>query len=147
VTDIIAFLKARIANDEYDARALLADPDVADVWEESSTGVLQTGAVDAADQFAGRWLTGNTRLARHIVRWQPARALREAEARRLILGEHRPAGPGSAWCYRCDPAAGMDDRAACYPCLTIRCLAAVSSDHPDYDPVWAIPEEAGAADL
>ena len=23
-----------------------------------------------------------------------------------------------------------------YPCLTLRALAAVYSDHPDYDPAW-----------
>lgn len=84
--------------------------------------------------------------ARHIARHDPARVLREVEAGRKILAD-LPAYskqrrdlrdhvylPENA-AYHSGHADGTDD-AAYY---ALRLLAAVYSDHPDYDEAWRPP--------
>lgn len=62
-----------------------------------------------------------------------ARAIREVEAKRGILAEHVPAG---------DPADYDDGDAPCsedehfWPCGTLRHLAGIYSEHPDFQPEW-----------
>lgn len=58
------------------------------------------------------------------------RVLRQVTAMRAILAGHPrvwPGDPGSVACTRCVLA---------WPCPTLRHLAAVWSDHPDYDGSW-----------
>jgi Family of unknown function (DUF6221) len=70
------------------------------------------------------------------------RPLREVEAKRAILAEHQPGeydryGRVEVACRVCVTGheAYMDDDAPDpWPCLTVRHLAGVYSDHPDYDP-------------
>lgn len=68
--------------------------------------------------------------------WLEARMLREVEAKRAIMAEHKP-GARFAWnedeqaCQRCGDLVTVQ-----WPCRTIRAFAAVYSDHPDYDPAW-----------
>jgi hypothetical protein len=59
----------------------------------------------------------------------PARVLAECEAKRSVLALHRS---GDAWCDYCSHSV-VDDR-----CPTIRALAAVFRDHPDFDPAWSV---------
>jgi hypothetical protein len=67
----------------------------------------------------------------------PARVLREVAAKRAILAEHKPYETGGThlsgpvFCSTC----GEED-AVEVPCGTLRHLAAVYSDHPDYRPEW-----------
>jgi hypothetical protein len=75
--------------------------------------------------------------------------LRWVDAARAILAEHRQEGAGGP-CARCatwtPPPPGREwppgsrfDVMGVYvpwPCLTVRALAAVWRDHPDYDPAW-----------
>jgi hypothetical protein len=70
------------------------------------------------------------------------RQLREVEAKRAILTEHSPGYPvtypepsGEPTCYVCH-AGGYDWDPERWPCLTVRALAAIWRDHPDYDPAW-----------
>jgi len=59
-----------------------------------------------------------------------ARVLREVEAKRRILAEHRPypiRGIESDGCRMCRLP---------WPCLTVRAFAEVWSDHPDFDSSW-----------
>lgn len=57
-----------------------------------------------------------------------ARVLREVGAKRKLIEHH---APGEAnYTDRCV----MDDSR--WPCFTVRTVAAVYSDHPDYDPAW-----------
>lgn len=72
--------------------------------------------------------------AAHVMRHDPARVLREVAAKRAILAEHDDrccvkdvSGYSVQEWY--DPA---DD-----PCPTIRALAAIWNDHPDYDLAWS----------
>jgi hypothetical protein len=71
----------------------------------------------------------------------PARLLREVEAKRKILTEHklrteyevtRPDNPYDVFCEVCGWAADVKGSA----CPTLRALAAIYEDHPDYDPAW-----------
>jgi hypothetical protein len=68
--------------------------------------------------------------------------LREVAAKRAILGEHAPNYPttypklsGQPTCGVCH-AGGFDWEPEWWPCITVRTLAAVYSDHPDYRPEW-----------
>jgi|HubBroStandDraft_4_1064222.scaffolds.fasta_scaffold586039_2 hypothetical protein len=102
--------------------------------------------LDEDEAAAKAWLPfGNPDAAQreHIARHDPARVLREVDAKRKILAEHCDT-VGSVWipghghdnkfCARCVDS----DRDGDYyaeepgPCLTLRALAAVWSGHPDY---------------
>lgn len=68
-----------------------------------------------------------------------ARVLREVVAKRKILREH-PLYPVQNYdmdvCAQCgSPESYGNDEA--WPCPTLRALASVYSDHPDYDEEWA----------
>lgn len=69
----------------------------------------------------------------------PARVLREVEAKRKILAEHEPQpwGEPHPELSRC-PAHGDETSGwwTEWPCVEVRALAAVWSDHPDYDEAW-----------
>lgn len=62
----------------------------------------------------------------------PERVQREAAAKRAILAihEYEWLGPDDAAWKGCP----LDVEE--WPCRTVRVLAAVYSDHPDYDPKW-----------
>jgi len=125
MTDLVAFLRARLDEDEATARA--ASPGLG--W---ARGFIQGADEDidiAADEA-------------HIVRHHPARVLREVEAKRAILELHKgepsihavPPGSGPLYCM----SDGVDDGwyNVEWPCATVRAVAAVYRDHPDYDEVW-----------
>ncbi len=134
------FLLARIAGDEAVARAALSDGSeqkddgrwsVSDSWghddcliEGIGITIYDEGGHDAAQ-------------AAHIARWDPARVLAECEAKRRIVEVHEPMlidAPTFAdqtfavvTCSLCDDA---------HPCRTLRHLAAVYADHPDWREEW-----------
>lgn len=66
------------------------------------------------------------------------RTLREVAAMRAIVAEHARGVGSGFWCIRCDPGGGQPftDSDAEYPCKTLRALAAVWSDHEQYDVRW-----------
>jgi hypothetical protein len=69
----------------------------------------------------------------------PSRVLAECAAKRAITGEHREVRffathQGCVVCRIGDgPLLPVE-----YPCPTVRALAAVYKDHPDYQPEWAL---------
>ena len=71
-----------------------------------------------------------------------ARKLREVEAKRKILAEHAPdpvPWEASKWhgeLTRCSQGHG-DEYWTQWPCVEVRAVVAVWSDHPDFDPAWA----------
>jgi hypothetical protein len=78
------------------------------------------------------------------------RPLREIEVKRAIVAEHGPDCTGffgetvPAMCQRCiTDREGYEEQwqGDPYPCLTLRLLAAVYSDHPDYQQAW-VPASA-----
>lgn len=83
--------------------------------------------------------------AEHIARHDPARVLAECAAKRSIVGMHQPMkddgwvsgeSHGYLWCSSCG---SVDyDSPVPYPCPTLRALAAVYADHPEYQDEWKV---------
>jgi hypothetical protein len=110
VASITEFLEARIAEDEAQARAVLATV-APDEWENPT-----------------KW--GNF-YAEDVAFWDsqtPARILAECVAKRAIVGLHKVGAD------QCDEHNAMFES---IPCPTILALAAVYKDHPDYRQEWA----------
>jgi len=61
------------------------------------------------------------------------RAFRETVAKRAILAEHAYDKAACRVCWEVTDTSSMRAR---FPCPTIRALAAVYSDHPDYRQEW-----------
>lgn len=111
--DLVAFLRARLDDDEQAAREAAVwwgdadEPGEAPHWRPVPCGHIwndQDGGI--ADEVADRH-------AAHIARHDPARVLAEVEAKRRMVDEH---GNGT--------------------CRTLRLLALPYADHPDYRPEW-----------
>lgn len=117
--------------------------------EGGYTSVLVGWGYDASG------IEGRNEDRAHITRYQPARALAECAAKRRIVKLHK-FGPGyrqrQPWepewpqpeyvrevCGECYEWDEDDDCAsnAVAPCATIRTMAQVYSDHPDYRQDWA----------
>ena len=72
----------------------------------------------------------------------PARVLREVAAKRAILAEHSPTSypyddeVGDESCTGCGLGGDEEYRETINTCPTLRALASVYSDHPDYREEW-----------
>lgn len=80
-------------------------------------------------------------VAEHIVRHDPVRVLREVEAKRRLLDEHKPDRPKGRpnmerHCLTCTTAQGWDETASEANCLTLRLLALPYADRPGYREDW-----------
>ena len=138
---IAAFLAARL--DEDEAAAKLAareggtwtqDDPVRYPGSISSLGGPVVYDEGAPDEYQGT----------HIARHDPARVLREVAAKRAILSEHAHVaastpsfrkGPEPFGCFTCDYVPGEGTYGGGW-CTTVRILAAIWSDHPDYEQEW-----------
>ncbi|MGV4986451.1 DUF6221 family protein [Streptomyces sp. NRAIS3] len=69
------------------------------------------------------------RLLTHVARHDPARVLRELEAKRALLEEHRMRDDGR--CRTCREEASPRS-----PCITLRLLALPFAADPGYDDSW-----------
>ncbi|MGW1154489.1 DUF6221 family protein [Streptomyces rubiginosohelvolus] len=128
---LVAFLKARLDDDAQVARR--AGDSFRQIGE---TGVIVATEGDRAEECASANWSG---VAEHIVRHDPARTLREVEAKRQLLDEHQDVNDGSCgtcvdgkWGY---PTHGGGSPQS-YPCRTLRLLALPYSDHPEYEEAW-----------
>jgi hypothetical protein len=111
---MIAFAKARLDEDEAVAKAA----------QHEFRGVMSL----APSQFN---VAAQVAVEDHMRRHDPARVLREVEAKRAILDHHKPVRHGGrTMCYSCLSALSY------WPCPTVRHLIAVWSDHPDYQEGW-----------
>ncbi|WP_406735364.1 DUF6221 family protein [Streptomyces sp. NBC_01108] len=109
--DLVQFLRDRLNEDEAVARRVKSS------WRQiGETGVIVASDGDRAEECAnGNW----TGIAEHIVRHDPARVLREVEAKRQLLDGHTP---DYHWCP-------MGDN-------VLKVLALPHADHPDYRDEW-----------
>lgn len=129
--DLVAFLRARLAEDEAVARAATDGPWVP--WEGRELNGLGDliHPVRTPGQMAGSRATVVTASwldAEHIARHDPARVMREVEAKRQILTAHGgDLDEQSMFCGHCEHDT---------PCPTLRAVAAVYADHPDYRQEW-----------
>ncbi|MFB4285689.1 DUF6221 family protein [Nonomuraea sp. MTCD27] len=119
--DLIAFLRARLNEDEQEALAASPGPWKANAEQHE---VLAVDDIEVATGFA---LNGEQLRAtvRHIVRHDPARVLREVEAKRRMLQAH-------IGYY----GLGMDEY---WPIPTLTLLALPYANHPDYREEWRPP--------
>lgn len=141
MTDLRAFIEARLAEDELVARATTS-PD----WREDSAWFA-----DMLDPLPSQrrehpgYIPMITREdIQHIARLDPARVLREVEAKRLILEEHAGylssdlADGVPVTVRRCGTCLDTGtDELRVSPCTTLRALALAWSDHPDYRSEWS----------
>lgn len=154
--DLIAFIRARLDEDERDARerrGVWPEPGVdehANVWlhvHGNGNAVVVKylpGEIDNGDTAALRGWTRPTGAG-----WSRGRVLREVEAKRKILDLHQPGMPidmsdagGFVVCVSCGPSGNdpglymFGEPASLYPCDTVRAFASAWSDHPDYREEW-----------
>ncbi|WP_411095966.1 DUF6221 family protein [Streptomyces sp. 020-2-3H-GM] len=138
---LVAFLKARYDEEAADAQDATEGPwfvEQADTrWgEERDARLVGRGKVIATLPYD---VNGHLNVA-HIARHDPARTLREVEAKRRIIERHSPHSMGG--CRTCErPHWGVQvcdhcERAA--PCPDLRDLATVYADHPDYLSEWRL---------
>lgn len=126
---LIEFLTARLDEDERAARFAFADHnDAGPEWTEVRSGAVSVG--DHEDEL----FTFDAGISRHIVRHDPARVLREIAAKRAVLDLHTWTASLDG-CWSCSGDHGADPTPA--PCETLRHMAAVHADHPDYQQEWA----------
>lgn len=113
--------RATTAAEEYGADWYYND-DFGYVLARRERDMVATGSQDFLDRPQGE----------HIAEWDPARVLREIDAKRMIVAAHerRPMPNGdSADCAQC--------WGAVWPCPTLRLLALPYAAKPDYREEWA----------
>ncbi|EGD23955.1 DUF6221 family protein [Prescottella equi] len=127
MNDIIAFLRARLDEDEITARgALHAAPHTG----TDDHGTWHANGAEVAGEAMHFWDNPTNVLtewqASHIARHDPARALREVEAKRRILdrAEQLHDDPFDTVLF------------TEYDETILPLMAAAYSDHPDYQPHW-----------
>ena len=136
MTDIVAFLNARLDEDEQIARD--AGFGLFDRWQptghDGGADRGRTVHVDLESAAQAPITSGKAldqRDAAHIARHDPARVLREVKAKRALLGKHREGDRREYGDRLCDGCTDL------WPCDTTLTIAAVYDNHPDYDPAWA----------
>ncbi|KOG81245.1 hypothetical protein ADK33_15695 [Streptomyces griseus subsp. rhodochrous] len=123
--DLVQFLRDRLAEDEQAARR--AGSSFRQIGE---TGVIVATDGDRAEECASANWSG---IAEHIVRHDPARVLREVEAKRRLLTDYvenaadldTQHAPDMDYVGRAD---GLE--------TALQHLATAYADHPDYRDNW-----------
>jgi hypothetical protein len=140
VNGLAAFYAARLDEAEAAAKACQSPSPWKAATHEAFSVIVKDGAGDALIYDEG---TPSLEEAAHIARHDPARVLRDVAAGRAILAEYDEAAQ-SPYDLPEGVSEGRDDDererdAYLIDVLdgVVRHLAAVHSDHPDYDPGWA----------
>lgn len=150
VDALTAFIRARLDEEERDAKAAQPGP-----WnaEASPHVVTEDGGTVAA--YVEGWTVEPTLIdeadARHIARQDPAATLARVAALRALVDLHEPTKCASYWHETkggfvdngliCDICANHDREDGVtgeWPCTTMRHIAAIWRDHPDF-PAEATP--------
>jgi hypothetical protein len=127
MSDLTAFLLARIGEDEESARE-------AATWEDGMYFEPWQAHIPQAGYF-------NSEMPYGAVEFSAARVLAECEAKRRIVEEHRESYAGSKRCEVCAKDAHLEYGDVVvdwvrFPCPTMRLLALPYADHPDYRQEW-----------
>ncbi|MCM3822271.1 DUF6221 family protein [Streptomyces sp. DR3-1] len=148
--DLIAFLRARLDEDEARARALPPGPWT---WRKGEAATTSPGdalvgadgqpvlSASDPDEYMA-WIIRADGFDAYLQQVQPARVLAEVEAKRQIVGLHPVIG---GWededghdrglgCECCGHSEEYSDRGGW--CETLRLLALSYADHPDYREEW-----------
>jgi hypothetical protein len=138
IQEMISFTHAQLNEDEAAANAatpgpwakLEAEPVVAAPYAADNGHEIAEMAM--CDEHPDRREADATHIARH----DPARALREVEAKRSILAAHQFLElDGDAFCINC--TSDLYERKGFDPCRTWRAIVSVYSDRPGFRPEWA----------
>jgi hypothetical protein len=145
---ITEFLAARIAEDEAASKAILDHFYGEGRWEwnlyrprPSKVALVDERGVLMVETI----LDGPTwMVCDHIARYDPARVLAECAAKRRIVEMHWATTSSflgreiTSCCAECSPEGNWDSAPDVpHPCPTLRILASVYADHPDYRREWA----------
>lgn len=136
-TDILAFVKARLDEDQKIAEAATAGP-----WTAAydyGDYKIEPNVAGSGYEYGGVY---ESQDADHIALHDPSRVLREAAAKRRVLERHKPVPGEEHIICDIDSFVGHDDTEGRYgdpyPCADVRALASIYSDHPDYNPSWTV---------
>ena len=124
--ELVQWLGEILDTDEEWARAAAAEYGA--VW----TADVQLGAV-TSDTGTDVVSEPNTPVD-HIAEYDPARALREIDAKRQLIAQHRPVGYGNVCLSYCHTRTPSEPQT--WPCLTLRLLALPYADRPGYLESW-----------
>lgn len=143
MTDITAFLAARLDEDEALAREaadrLSGQWFVGRKWNVYAVDDVEPQRFDESDDLV---TYGDMKeRSEHIARHDPARVLAEVKAKRRVLERHYAVvdSCGTECCDGC----GWDREEGYHVegienCPELRDLAAPFDQHPDYNPAWAV---------
>lgn len=128
--DLVAFLLARIEEDEGAAQAAMSYADNAGVWHALEYDYEGIGVSSGPLDRQGLMSVSVSEATALITRWPPGRVLAECEAKRRII----------ARCETAEREAGIagEDAGPEVAEDVLRALAAPYSSHPDYQPGWAL---------
>jgi hypothetical protein len=143
--DLVQWLRAQLDEDERialksieQAIVNLAGADAASVadWhvaERAATGTF-VATRDQWDRVTEIVPTYGGAHSAHIAEHDPARVLRDIEAKRQIVKQHRPVGYGGVCLSLCHTRAPGQPQT--WPCLTLRLLALPFADRPGFQESW-----------
>jgi hypothetical protein len=159
VTDIVAFLTARLDEDEAGALATTPVP-IPGRWkaardknaddddplylvqgeDEDDPGSEDYSGNSPVIAYSAEWQVEGAANLRHIARHDPARVLREVAAKRRVLERHTAGWRGSGNpCLGCNFGPQEDEFTEdIEECPELRDMASVYADHPDYNPAWRV---------
>lgn len=136
--EIVEFLKACLDEDERIARAA-ARQRGGGTWkaERDAREILE---IVGEQPHPGAYIPvilqpDDDETTVHIAAHDPARVLREIEAKRRIVEQHRPVGYGGVCLSLCHTRAPGQPQT--WPCLTLRLLALPYTGREGYRPEWA----------
>lgn len=129
MSDLVEFLRARIAEDERTARATTGP------WKyHRETGGVVLAAAGYVPELSEIISTPRKPSdARHMVRWDSARVLAEIKAKRRIVQELSTVTEWN-WPSQSDGAVPMEYVEALRHVLKLHALP--YAEHPDYDEAW-----------
>ncbi|MFJ3597916.1 DUF6221 family protein [Streptomyces sp. NPDC090126] len=147
--DLVQFLRDRYDEDEQAARAVGYERIETGEYMWNSKYLLLQGGKGGESKATAEF---DGDLADHIARHDPARVLREVEAKRQLLNDHpieretypRPASGGKDvggphfpfGCATCHAEPDTGEVHGFGYCLTWKALALPYADHPDYQDNW-----------
>lgn len=125
--DIVAWLLARLDEDEVTARALNdARPGP---WQMDTEPAGAPGATAVRDRNGQLvFLSRGGVPADYVIQWSPARILAEIAAKRTLLAGHTTCHTGAGPC---------GDWTGSYTCIIAPDLARPYADRPDWHPSWS----------
>ncbi|MCD7440252.1 DUF6221 family protein [Streptomyces lincolnensis] len=121
-----------------EANAWHAAPSPYDTWGKDERWYVEDAMEEGLVTHVDPKASDDEGVARHIAEWDPARVLREIDAKRQLLALHRPVqqrstGSGGGTIEDCQVCGHFP---AQYPCVTLRLLALPYADRPGYREEW-----------